>query len=636
MKKNRNAKEAQKSFRSSLEQNYDLGWAEALFKVVEERGWWDKPAIYYRGTSFTYRQLKEYGFLYAQALKANGVEKGDVIPFCTSHCPQEIFSLVGASLNGAIVMPFGEHFEEDYIIDRLENKNAKLVITTNDKYPRIKDKLDKTNVKKTVVLNLKKYSIENCFLDEEEKYLGKLEPMSTFMHMDNVIVESKFLLDGRIYGQNQEFEVVPSHLDDPFSITFSSGTTNSRKPKPIVHNNSTYIGMGLIRAKETPDLNKFSKTGETRALVHIPLFSNTSLLASISDELFLGATLCLEPIYDEKYAIYALLRNKPNLAIMTPSHWITAMKRLKYEDQFAGYDLRYLMAPFTAGEPTSAGEEKFINQVFREFNISKDFPIFRPIISLGMGAGDCENSGLWRMPHRAKMEKLKKMVNFTKKNVEKGYETYSVVDYAILGENGEHLGPNQYGKLVVDSPFTMSGYDDMPEETMKTKDIDDSGRVWTDCKLWSYEDEMGEVFIKGRYSKDEKYPLFMVDDEICKDTKHIMSCKTVAVDGAYVAHIDIQPDKSINIKDLLSSIEARLGGVIPEEIQERLVFKIRPRLYSYPLTGCGKRSSELLTSEGIECTWKVALKSYKMQLVPGDSYIADIDNAKKLTLNKNE
>ncbi len=636
MKKKISAKKAQVEFRKELERDYNLGWAEALFKVVEERGWWDKNAIYYRGTTFTYRELKEKGYEYAHSLKSLGVNEGDVIPFCTAHCPQEIFSLIGASLVGARVMPIGEHFDSDYFVERLKKKNAKVVIATNDKYPVIKNMLSEAGIKKVALFDLKKYYIDSSYEEEEKPYLGNIKPASSYIKDGNgVISETGFLCCGSAYYNANGFTEAVGHLDDEFSITYSSGTTNSHRPKPIKHKNSTYIGMGLIRAKETPDLNKFSKTGEIKALVHIPLYSNTSLLASISDELFLGATLCLEPIYDEKYAAIALLKNRPNLAIMTPSHWITAMKRLMFEDKFKDADLKCLMAPFTAGEPTSAGEEKFINRAFKKLQVSKDFPVFKAIIALGMGAGDCENSGLWRMPHRATMNKLKKIVNFRKKNVEKGYETYSVVDYAILGPDGEHLGPNELGKLVIDAPFTMSGYDDMPEETATTKVTDAEGKIWTDCRLWCYYDEMGEVFPKGRYSKEEDFPLFMIDDEICKDTKRIMSCKTVKTsDGAYVAHIDLQPDKNPSMEELLYSIQSRLGNTVPNEILERLIFKVRPRIYSYPLTGSGKRSASLLEEEGLDNTYRVVSDFSRIETVSGSSYISYLNNGKKHIMDK--
>lgn len=630
MKTKKNVQERQKEFKDYIYTNYNMGWAKALIKVIDERNFWDKTAIFYRGTKYTYREMIEKGYEYAHSMEAIGLNKDSVIPLCTSHCPEEIFTIIGASLIGAQITPIGEHFNEEYFIERINKKGTPTIFMTDDKYEELKNVLPETIIDKIVMFSvMDSYPKNNPYKELEVSFFDGINRVQEYKSENGSIIDKKtFLQTGEKHFQEEGFVEAERTLDDIFSITYSSGTTNSNKPKPIVHNISTYVGMGIIRAQETPDLNKFSKNGEIKALVHIPIYSNTSLLASISDELFLGGTLCLEHIYDERFFPISLLINRPNLAIATPSHWLSGMKELTTNPAFRNADLKCLMAAFTAGEPTSAGEEKFINQCFKKLHASDDFPAFKMINALGMGAGDCENCGLWRMPHRATMERLKKIVNFTKKNVSKGYETYSVVDWSIINERGENCKPNERGLLTINSPFTMVGYDDMPEETQSTKIYDANGNLRTNCKLWSYYDEMGEVFVKGRYNKDIQYPTYLIDDEICKDTKNIMSSTVVQLeDGTYVAHITFQP----NSNRQLESIEARLRYSIPEEILKRLVYKVRPFQYSYPLTGSGKRSATTLASEGLTGT----VKPINETIVSGSDYIENLSKKdKQLTMKK--
>lgn len=402
---------AQKSFQQELRAKYDCGWAQALYRVVTEKHYWNKMALFYRGSVYTYRQMFEEAHKFAYSMKALGLGKGSVVPFCTGHCPEEIFALLGASLIGAIVNPIGEHFDAQYITDRLKCKKSTIIFVTDDKFRYIEKSFRGTDIETIVMFSIKdSYPEENCFYELEKSFYDGVDRVSEYKEENKSIVsKDEFLRLGAEYYSKNGFSEEKGSIDDVFSITFSSGTTNSHRPKPIVHKVGTYSGMGFIRSKETPDLNKFSKNGEIKALVHIPLYSNTSLLASISDELFLGATLCLEHIYDERFFLSSLLINRPNLVIATPSHWISGMKEVISNPQFSNLNFKQLMAAFTAGEPTSPGEEIFINKVFKRLHAAEDFPIFKHINALGMGGGDCENCGLWRMPHRATIEKLKKL-----------------------------------------------------------------------------------------------------------------------------------------------------------------------------------------------------------------------------------
>ncbi len=608
VKKGETAAALREEFTQKLAANYNCGWARGIYKVTDEKGRWDKTAIICRDIKVTYRQMFDRAFQYARSLKALGFGKRSLIPLCVGHCPETIYTLLGASLIGAGVTPFGKHFDPEYIVERLSRMGSTVLIVTDDKYEALKSILPGTGISRVVMFSIKdSYVQENALRRElEEGFYDGINRVPIYQaENDRIIDVSEFLKLGEDYCKAQGFEEEPGSLEDIFSITYSSGTTNSHRPKPIVHQVKTYLGTGYIRTLETPDLNKFSKTGEIRSLVHIPLYSNTSLLASISDALFLGSTLCLEHIYDERFFPRSLLLNKPNQVIATTSHWISGMRTWMSEPIYQSADLRDLMSAFTAGEPASLGEERFINRCFKHFHAAADFPAFKFINALGMGGGDCENCGLWRLPHKATFEKLKRLRHFTKKGVEKGYETYTVVDWAILDRTGKHCGPNEHGLLVIDSPFTMLEYDGMPEATADTRVRDADGREWTSCRIWAYYDEFGEVFLKGRYSADDGLPLYVIDDEILKDADNVMSCKTVALDdGTLVAHIALQSECTADVKAFLSDLEKRLSRAIPADVLGRLVYKIRPEQYSYPLTGSGKRDGGALKEERAADTWK--------------------------------
>lgn len=159
-------------------------------------------------------------------------------------------------------------------------------------------------------------------------------------------------------------------LDDKFTITYSSGSTNSSRPKAIVHANRSYITMGRYHDSEVSGIP--SMVGKT-VLAHIPTHSNTNLMSSISDTLMQGGIVALEPIYDKDYFIYSLLINKPNLAVATRSFWLHTMKQSMNNTNFKNVKLPFLYVPTAVGEPLAANEEKALNKWLRKMRAGIDF-----------------------------------------------------------------------------------------------------------------------------------------------------------------------------------------------------------------------------------------------------------------------
>ncbi|MEJ7170197.1 AMP-binding protein, partial [Staphylococcus epidermidis] len=68
--------------------------------------------------------------------KAN-VNKGDRVFIFMPRTPELYFAFMGILKLGAIVGPLFEAFMEKAVTDRLENSEAKVIITTNTLLPRI-------------------------------------------------------------------------------------------------------------------------------------------------------------------------------------------------------------------------------------------------------------------------------------------------------------------------------------------------------------------------------------------------------------------------------------------------------------------------------------------------------------------
>ncbi|RIN91754.1 acetate--CoA ligase, partial [Mammaliicoccus sciuri] len=96
-----------------------------------------------RQDSYTFKELQIASNKAANVLKNEAnVQKGDRVFIFMPRTPELYFSLLGTLKIGAIVGPLFEAFMEKAVKDRLENSEAKVIITTNDLVGRIpKDEL---------------------------------------------------------------------------------------------------------------------------------------------------------------------------------------------------------------------------------------------------------------------------------------------------------------------------------------------------------------------------------------------------------------------------------------------------------------------------------------------------------------
>ncbi|RBP93833.1 acetyl-CoA synthetase [Cytobacillus firmus] len=102
----------------------------------------NKVALYYRdgqrNEKYTFKEMKELSNKAGNALKAYGdVEKGDRVFIFMPRSPELYFAVLGAIKLGAIVGPLFEAFMEGAVRDRLDDSEAKVLITTPELLERV-------------------------------------------------------------------------------------------------------------------------------------------------------------------------------------------------------------------------------------------------------------------------------------------------------------------------------------------------------------------------------------------------------------------------------------------------------------------------------------------------------------------
>lgn len=605
---------------NDIVENHNHSWYREIYDRNKDK--LNAPALFYRGATINYKEMFEKARQYAKSLLTKGCTKGSEIPMCVSNCPETVYMLLAISMIGAKANLFNEEFDKDYILEIINNSNSKLLFSTDNVYDKIKDVVEESNVSESVVFSLTDSLPNNKdpykeLDDDFYVFENKLDELKANTNNTMVSNQKEFIDSGKDYDGKIEVE---SELDDDFLITYTSGSTNTTRPKAIVHRNSSPIVIARFHDKDASNLPTIKNF---RTLAQIPTHSNTDIITSISDTLSMKCTVALEPIYDKHFFLRSLIINKANYVLATRCFWLEAFKEIYNNPNLRKLRMPFLLMPTEVGEPLAPSEEKFLNKMLVRLKAGLGIiPLPISPVCMSVGGGDCEHGGLFFTFFRALKQKSPKHLADDKYDF--GMEPFKMVDACVLDENGMPCKNGEMGNLVANSPCTMKEYYNNKDATDKFFVKDGLGRKWADCDVHAYIDKHNNIHMKGRkgneiaLSNGKRVPLFKITDIVLKDTKNILSCEVIKdASNLIVIHFECQPNirNQEKILKTMMSIEQRCKSLLPKEISDKIVYRYRNSKISFPTTGCGKRNNLELQKEGINNTMKPIYNNGKIELL---------------------
>ena len=191
-----------------------------------DNGKGDKIALNYRDKKrkeqYSFNELKVLSNKAANVLvdKAN-VQKGDRVFIFMPRTPELYFAFLGILKIGAIVGPLFEAFMEKAVTDRLENSEAKVIVTTNSLLGRIpKD---------------------------------KLPHLETIVVVDDEVDEQYVDFNKELNQASEEFDIEWLKEDDGLILHYTSGSTG--QPKGVLHVQKAML-LHYISGKYVLDLKE--------------------------------------------------------------------------------------------------------------------------------------------------------------------------------------------------------------------------------------------------------------------------------------------------------------------------------------------------------------------------------------------
>jgi len=207
----------------------ELNLCENLLDRNIEQGLGDKVAVYWEpndpsetAKSYTYTESLKEVSKFANALKENGVKKGDVVAFYMPMVPEAFFALLACSRIGAVHTVIFGGFSDEALRSRLEDSKAKILVTAH---------LSKRGAKSINLLAVAERAVKD---------LGSLEKL-VIVENGNLKSSDKRAVsyDSFIKGHSEDCAPTSVGSEDPLFILYTSGSTG--KPKGLVHTTAGYM-----------------------------------------------------------------------------------------------------------------------------------------------------------------------------------------------------------------------------------------------------------------------------------------------------------------------------------------------------------------------------------------------------------
>lgn len=178
----------------------------------------EKKLTYYE----LYREVNKM----ANALKNLGITKGDTVSMYLPMCPELIISMLACTKIGAIHSVVYSGLSVGAFVERMNDANAKVLITADGTFRRGK------------IIDLKK------IVDEAILQCHTIETVVVVRHTGNPINVSELsgkeiLYDRLVEGESDECPIEEMDSEDPLFILYTSGSTG--KPKGVLHTTAGYM-----------------------------------------------------------------------------------------------------------------------------------------------------------------------------------------------------------------------------------------------------------------------------------------------------------------------------------------------------------------------------------------------------------
>ena len=417
-------------------------------------------AIDYYGSRITYADLIVRIKKAAAALRAIGVEKGEIVTVVSVMTPESIALFYAAAMLGATLNLVDPRYSSEGIREYIQEVGSRLLICLNVAYEKCRQAIKRTPVEKVVVLS------PADSLKGPIKLGYRLTSPDKNHYASNVIHWKDFIAAGK----EESSAAVPYDPAHCCVVVHTGGTTGS--PKGVMLGDDAFNAL-VQQFMACEDV--FAR--QQKLLNVMPPFIAYGFACGVHLPLCLGITVVIIPNLDPAKLGQLVLKHKPSHMFGVPSHYqiLAGDKRLKKAD------LSFILNFAAGGDSLSLGAEKTVNDFLAAhgapYPLAKGYGMTEVCSAATACAGQHNKPGSVGIP----------LVGTLVSVFEPG--------------TGIELPAGQRGEVCICGPAVMQGYYNKPDETRIILQKHADGRVWVHTGDIGWMDEEGYLFLDSRIKR---------------------------------------------------------------------------------------------------------------------------------------
>lgn len=530
----------------------------------QNKGRLNETALEYFGRKITYADFIVQVKRTTAALRAMGVQKGEILTVVSVMTPEIIYLFYAADRMGATLNLVDPRYSAEGIHDYITEVNSRILVCLNVTYDRCVQAAKRTHVEKVLVLS----PANSLPMPLQLGY--KMKNPDRNRYASNVIHWNDFIQKGK--GQNTTAEPFdPAHA---CVVVHTGGTTGS--PKGVMLSDSNFNAI----AQQFAAFDQLMSRGQ-KLMNIMPPFIAYGYACGVHLPLSLGLTVLIVPNLDPAKLGSLVLKHKPEHMFGVPSHY----QQMAADPKLKDADLSFIRNYAAGGDSIAQGAEQTVNDFLAahgvQYAMAKGYGMTEVSSAATAAAGHNNKPGSVGIP----------LVN-------------TLVSVFDPGTDHE-LPIGQRGELCISGPTLMLGYYGMPEETANLLRRHSDGRVWAHTGDLGYMDEQGFVYVESRIKRiiirHDGFKVFpsMIENVISRHPA-VQQCSVVGcADKEHVqgrlpfVYLVLEPSAVAKKKQIIRELREMCAEGLPEYVQP-IAYKF---ISSMPMTPIGKVDYRRLEEE---------------------------------------
>lgn len=530
----------------------------------QNKGRLNETALEYFGRKITYADFIVQVKRTTAALRAMGVQKGEILTVVSVMTPEIIYLFYAADRMGATLNLVDPRYSAEGIHDYITEVNSRILVCLNVTYDRCVQAAKSTHVEKVLVLS----PANSLPMPLQLGY--KMKNPDRNRYASNVIHWNDFIQKGK--GQNTTAEPFdPAHA---CVVVHTGGTTGS--PKGVMLSDSNFNAI----AQQFAAFDQLMCRGQ-KLMNIMPPFIAYGYACGVHLPLSLGLTVLIVPNLDPAKLGSLVLKHKPEHMFGVPSHY----QQMAADPKLKDADLSFIRNYAAGGDSIAQGAEQTVNDFLAAHGVQH-------AMAKGYGMTEVSSAATAAAGHNNKPGSV-------------GIPLVNTL-VSVFDPGTDHELPiGQRGELCISGPTLMLGYYGMPEETANLLRRHSDGRVWAHTGDLGYMDEQGFVYVESRIKRiiirHDGFKVFpsMIENVISRHPA-VQQCSVVGcADKEHVqgrlpfVYLVLEPSAVAKKKQIIRELREMCAEGLPEYVQP-IAYKF---ISSMPMTPIGKVDYRRLEEE---------------------------------------